>query len=71
MSQYHLMLADDIDEKLATLDPATQAEIREWARRLRAMIDTAEPYGWFALSLVAADWTRESSAEGKSGDGNV
>lgn len=66
MSQYHLMLADDIDEKLAMLDPKKQAEIKEWARRLRALIEAAEPYGWFALSLVAAEWTRENNAQGKN-----
>lgn len=65
MNQYHLMLAEDIEDQLAKLDPSKQSEIRECARRLRILIDAHEPYGWFALSLVAAQWTRENNAVGK------
>lgn len=63
------MLAEDIEEQLSKLDPAKQSEIRECARRLRVLIEAHEPYGWFALSLVAARWTQENNAQGKAGDG--
>lgn len=60
MSEYHMMLADDIKERLEALPAEKRAEIEVWAKRIRAIVEAAEPYGWFALALVTAEWTLEN-----------
>lgn len=60
MSEYHMMLADDIKERLEALPAEKRAEIEVWAKRIRAIVEAAEPYGWFALALVTAEWTHEN-----------
>lgn len=67
MSAYHDMLADGIKEQLAALPPEKQAEIDVWAKRIRAIVDAAEPYGWFALALVTAQWTHENKGGASNG----
>lgn len=66
MSEYHVMIADDVKEQLAALPADQRAEVEIWAKRLRAFVDAAEPYGWFALALVAAQWTHENNTRGKA-----
>lgn len=65
MSEYHDMLADGIKEQLAALPADKRDEIEVWAKRIRALVEAAEPYGWFALALVTAQWTHENRG-GKS-----
>jgi hypothetical protein len=66
MSTYHLMLAGGIRDQLDALDPARRAEVQLWAKRIREIVDAAEPNGWLALALVAAEWTEQNNAVSES-----